>query len=520
YDSNAGMDTDYHPMFAENQLITVVGRPWKLGFTTLPDFGLSVDHNQPIVVGAAGVLISLLLSGVTFVLANNQALADSRADRMTATVRENARKLRRQNDFLAALQATRLGLLSHQRLEDTLHQIVERAAELAGTRHGYLFQREPDGDEMVMRVGTGFFEQRVGDRIKPGQSVAGVAWHTGQPAVVNDYPNWPGRVPSPIFDQLTSLAGVPLKVGDQVVGVIGLGYVQGDAGSFAEDDMMRLAQIGELASLALENAQLFNQAETELSERTKAQSELRKAYDELELRIEERTAELRTLNQISLVINEQSDAADIAREVGEQLRHIFHTDNAYIALYDGQSNLISFPYVVRQGHIEKIKPLAFGPGMVSRILRTTQALILRADAQQPPVDFEAELMGVPVGTYVGVPIMAGDEALGVIGVQGGEGEGTLAESDVRLLTTIAANVGVALGRSKLLQEAQQRARQEYLARSIVTQISNSVDPSTILQATARQLSHALGASHAVIRIGAPTNAPDGRGESHPASSSD
>jgi len=150
---------------------------------------LSVDHNQPIVVGAAGVLISLLLSGVTFVLANNQALADSRADRMTATVRENARKLRRQNDFLAALQATRLGLLSHQRLEDTLHQIVESAAELAGTRHGYLFQREPDGDEMVMRVGTGFFEQRVGDRIKPGQSVAGVAWHTGQPAVINEYPN-------------------------------------------------------------------------------------------------------------------------------------------------------------------------------------------------------------------------------------------------------------------------------------------------------------------------------------------
>src|SRR5207237_10017271 len=111
-------------------------------------------------------------------------------------------------------------------------------------------------------------------------------------------------------------------------------------------------------------------------------------------------------NQTSHVINEQMATADIAREVGEQLRHIFHTDSAYIAIYDRQSNLINFPYVVRQGHYEKVKAMPFGAGIVSRILRTTQALVVTAEPQPPSVDVEAEPMGAPMRTSLGVPIVA------------------------------------------------------------------------------------------------------------------
>ncbi len=305
--------SDTRATFTEKQFLVIGSRPWTLGFTTLPDFDLETNSSTPLLFGAAFALGSLLLFGLTLVLVNNQSLAEARAEQMTAAVRENELKLRGQNEFLAALQATRLGLLSQQSLDDTLRSIVTRAAELAGTHHGYLFQLEPAGDEMLMKVGTGFFAQRVGDRIKRGQSVAGVSWQNAQPLVVNDYPRWPGRVPSPVFDRLRSLAGVPLKralsaaegSGEQVVGVIGLGYVKGEAGRFADEDITRLAQIGELASLALENAKLFDQAATELAERKRAEAQLRQARDDLELRVIERTAELAASEEKYRTILEQ-----------------------------------------------------------------------------------------------------------------------------------------------------------------------------------------------------------------------
>jgi GAF domain-containing protein len=494
YDSSAGQTMTYPPTFAENQLISVVGRPWKLGFTTLPDFDAVYNNNASILIGAAGLQISLLLAGMTLFLVNNQALAELRAEQMTATLRE-------QNEFLGALQATRLGLLSHQALDETLHSTVERAAELAGTKHGYLFQLEPNGDEMVMKVGTGFFAQRVGDRIIAGQSVAGVAWQSAQPLLVDDYPQWPGRVPSPVFDQLASLAGVPLMLDNRVVGVIGLGYLAGDSGRFVEDDMARLAQIGELASLALQNAQLFSQAESELAERRRAEDELRKAQDQLEQRVQERTAELATLNQIGQVISEQTETGDIVAQVGAQLQRVFQADNAYIALFDRQTNRITLPFLLQRGRLEPTRTLALGPGMIAQIIRNGRPLIAGPDSTETASRIDRQLMGGTTHSFMGVPILSGDDVIGVISVYDMEQARQFGDAETRLLTTIAANVGVALEKAKLLQQAQARARQEYLARSIVSQVSATIDPETILRTAARQLSHALGASHAVVRVG-------------------
>jgi len=49
-----------------------------------------------------------------------------------------------------------------------------------------------------------------------------------------------------------------------------------------------------------------------------------------------------------------------------------------------------------------------------------------------------------VESYLGVPIIAGKEAIGVISVQSKSTETRFNENDLRLLTTIAASVGVAM----------------------------------------------------------------------------
>jgi PAS domain S-box-containing protein len=180
-----------------------------------------------------------------------------------------------QNKFMTALQETSLQLMNRLDLTDVLQSVVERAALLAGTQHGYLFQLEPDDETMVLQVGVGFFEQRIGDRIKRGQSVAGVAWDSGQPTVVNDYVNWSGRIPNPVFDQLRSLMAVPLLSGGKVVGILGLGHlaVDSEAHDFTPLEITNLTQFAQMATIALDNARLF-------AERRHAEAALEVARDQ------------------------------------------------------------------------------------------------------------------------------------------------------------------------------------------------------------------------------------------------
>ncbi len=72
-------------------------------------------------------------------------------------------------------------------------------------------------------------------------------------------------------------------------------------------------------------------------------------------------------------------------------------------------------------------------------------------------------MGIePIGeipqSYLGVPIMLGQQALGVISVQSTQQEAGFDESDVRLLTTFAANVGTAIHNAQLFEETREAQR--------------------------------------------------------------
>src|SRR5204862_4159018 len=57
-------------------------------------------------------------------------------------------------------------------------------------------------------------------------------------------------------------------------------------------------------------------------------------------------------------------------------------------------------------------------------------------------------------SYLGVPIPVGDEIIGVLSVQSTVHENKFNENDLRLLSTIASSVGVALRNAQLFEEVQ------------------------------------------------------------------
>src|SRR5579862_9212221 len=92
--------------------------------------------------------------------------------------------------------------------------------------------------------------------------------------------------------------------------------------------------------------------------------------------------------------------------------------------------------------------MVYGEGLTSQILDSREPLLLNRKEQ-----LEAQAtIGTPSLSYLGVPIVVGTSAIGVISVQSIEEEGRFGEADSRLLATLAANVGVAIQNARLFAE--------------------------------------------------------------------
>jgi class 3 adenylate cyclase/HAMP domain-containing protein/PAS domain-containing protein len=174
------------------------------------------------------------------------------------------RKLRRQADYLEALTETTLGIISRLDLDELLQAVVARAGELLDAPHGYIYLADETENTIRRRIGVGVYEKSVGYQLRPGQGVAGRVWETGAPIVANDYANWPERVPNPNHDGfIRSVIGVPLKSGEQVIGVLGMAYDTGSERIFGDEEVALLGRFAELASISLDNARLYSTAQEE-----------------------------------------------------------------------------------------------------------------------------------------------------------------------------------------------------------------------------------------------------------------
>jgi PAS domain S-box-containing protein len=96
----------------------------------------------------------------------------------------------------------------------------------------------------------------------------------------------------PIGQPAASWLGVPMRRGERVLGAIVVQHYT-ESGVYDQSHLALLESIASQAAVAIENAGLFEQAQREISERERAEAELRSSQEYLEERVEERTSELR-----------------------------------------------------------------------------------------------------------------------------------------------------------------------------------------------------------------------------------
>ncbi len=224
---------------------------------------------------------------------------------------------------------------------------------------------------------------------------------------------------------------VPMLAGDLVKGSVSLQNVDKE-NAFTDADIRLLTTITNSMSVALENARLFDETTHLLSE------------------AKQRASELSTVNSISKALASQLDPDDLIKFVGDKLKDLFKANIVYLALLNPKTKMIHFPYQFGDDNM----PMKLGEGLTSKIILSGEPLLINENVQETRAKLGVQSQGVPAASYLGVPIPVGDEIIGVLSVQSTEHENSFNEDDLRLLSTIAASVGVALRNATLFEDVK------------------------------------------------------------------
>ena len=312
-------------------------------------------------------------------------------------------------------------------LNTVMDRIASHAKELLGADTSAIFIPEADGRSYRAIVAIGNDADVIReDTVESGVGIIGTLVTSGHAELINDTGSDARgiQIAGTESCEQERLMVAPLVAGSAVKGAMAVWRTGRQP--FRDSDLDFLVGLSLQAVVAIENARLFAQSE-------------------------QRAAEMDTVNTVSQQLAGKLDLGALIDLVGQQITALFAADVAYVALVDRESDMINFPYQ----HGEDNDSMPLGEGLTSRIIESGEALILNTDVGRRSKELGARIFGKEAMSYLGVPIMVEGQSEGVISVQSTVREGAYDLNDQRLLSTIAANVGVALRNARLFTDAQE-----------------------------------------------------------------
>jgi two-component system cell cycle sensor histidine kinase/response regulator CckA len=153
-----------------------------------------------------------------------------------------------------------------------------------------------------------------------------------------------------------------------------------------------------------------------------------------------------------------SQLTDFYAAVHAILGELIYARNFYIALYDRESGDLTFPYFVDEFDPPP-PPHKPARGLTEYVLRTGEPLLATPEGFQRLVDMgEVVLIGGASVDWLGVPLMEGGKAVGVIAIQSYSEQVRFGKKEQDILTYISRHIAVAIARKKA--EAALRVSEE------------------------------------------------------------
>jgi DNA-binding PucR family transcriptional regulator len=213
--------------------------------------------------------------------ADPESLTALERDRATALrVRALLEHRRRRETELAGLFDTAGDLAGLRDLDAVLRAIVRRARTLLGADIAYLTLGDDARGDTYMRVTDGSVSARFQRlRLPPGAGLGGLVAQTATPYVTSDYLadarfEHLAEIDAGVTEEgLVAILGVPLRLGEQVLGV--LFAANRSPRPFDREEVALLVSLGAHAAVAIDSARLLAETREALAELSEANRTIR-----------------------------------------------------------------------------------------------------------------------------------------------------------------------------------------------------------------------------------------------------
>lgn len=347
-----------------------------------------------------------------------------------------------------------------------INELLERVARLIQQAFGYYHVGIGlvEGEEVVYRVGAGELWDDPNFQFKPQRLKIGVegltGWvaSTGEAALVPDVrrdAHYIWMQGSLTRSELT----VPIAVKGMTIGVLDAQSQRLD--DFDQTDLELLQVLANQTGIAIENARLFAEAQQHLKD------------------AEKRAHRLTLINSLQQGLASKLDVQSIYELVGEKFRDIFGAQVVMVSAYDSKTDTVEHHYCIERGqrvHAAGARPPG---GFRAEVIRTREPLLVNANVAE-----EATRRGQPTlpGTdtpksWLGAPMLVGDQVTGILSVQNLDEENAFNESDIRFLQMFAASISIALENARLYEQARHLAaleERQRLARELHDSVTQSL----------------------------------------------
>jgi GAF domain-containing protein len=358
-----------------------------------------------------------------------------------------------------------------------LDELLQKAVDLIRSRfhfyHASVFLKDLPEEFVVIREATGEAGaqlKRAGHKLAIGsKSVVGFVAGEGEPLIVNDITRDATYYANPLLPETRSEAAIPLKVGDRIVGVLDVQSNQLYA--FAEDNLRTLQILADQLAIAVVNSELF--AETQ-----------------------EHLAQHRLLHHITTTAASGTTLDEALQSAVNGLQVTLGGDRVSILLADREKKVLEVKAAVGYAsNVFNIRiPIGSGiTGWTAAHRKTLRVNNVLQDARYIEASPNSR-------SEMAIPLLYRSELLGVLNVES-EQVAAYAENDEELLGTLGGSLAAIIANARLLEQIRAQAERERILFEISDKIRRTTDIETILATTVSELTRAVGANRAKIKLG-------------------
>jgi adenylate cyclase len=400
---------------------------------------------------------------------------------LLARVRAMLRLQRSQRSLRAEQRKTELLLHLTRELGTTLDldrlltHFLDRLADAVGAVRASIILTTGDEPQLYTSI-RNRPSAVVQDILRDG--IAGWVLRARAPAIIaetREDPRWIAT--SPHQQMVRSVAAAPIIREERVLGVITL--VHHTPGYFTDVHLDLLTSVAAQSAIALEHAELF--------QLTRTQNDL----------LERRAEELQRLNQVSRLLTELMRPDQLVRLVAYLVHLTFGYPSASILLRDGDDLVVRAVAGGTNEDARMGRRIAIGEGITGWAALHQEPLCI-ADARED-TRFVPCYEGDQTCSELAVPILTAREVFGVLNVES-DAVGAFGQNDIRLLDTLAGQLGVALENAQLFDLEQRRVRQLGQVNTLSVAVTAQLDANQNLRIAAAAIAAIFGVDHCGIVI--------------------